>query len=133
MLVGGCQTTSGTGTAVRIKADPQLSLTGSIMVPDGPGPFPAVVLMHGCDNLDPMLRQSLRDHAWHLVDAGYVTLIVESLAPRRLRTLGCTGQDAVAASHYRMHDAIHALRFLRSQSTVDSERIFVMEECCKAL
>lgn len=103
------------------------------MAPEGRGPFPAAVLLHGCDSLGPIVRRSLRDHARHLVQACFVTLIFDSPAPERFRIHGSTGQDAVAASHRRTHDAGDALRFLRSQPNVDCQHNFLMEECCEAL
>ncbi|MYD95048.1 MAG: alpha/beta hydrolase fold domain-containing protein [Chloroflexi bacterium] len=126
LLTVGCQATSGTGSAVQIEVDPRLTLTGTLAAPEGPGPFPAVVLMHGCNGLDPEVRRALEDHARHLVEAGFVTLILDSLTPRRVRPHVCNGQDSVPASDYRVRDAFQALQFLRSQPDVDGERVFLM-------
>ena len=46
--------------------------------PDGSGPFPAVVLMHGCSGL----HQTTARWAAILNDAGYATLILDSFGPR---------------------------------------------------
>ena len=126
LLVAGCQTTSGTGSTVQIEVDPRLTLTGALDAPEGPGPFPAVVLMHGCNGLDREALRALKDHSRHLVQAGFVTLILDSLTPRRVRPHVCNGQDSVPATDYRINDAFQALRFLRAQPNVDGERIYLM-------
>ena len=58
-----------------------LILTGRLNKPDGEGPFPAIVLLHGCGGIQPK-----RDHRWaeRLSGWGYVTLQVDSFWPRGL-------------------------------------------------
>jgi dienelactone hydrolase len=76
--------------------------------PEGVGPFPAVVLMHGCHGVSASTRQWagwFRDH-------GYVALIVDSWAPRKIRE--------------RFDDAVGALRWLHAQSYVDRRRVGVI-------
>jgi hypothetical protein len=48
-----------------------LQLRGSLYRPDGPGPFPAVVALHGCGGIRPRLHQwAATLHQW-----GYVVLL----------------------------------------------------------
>ena len=46
----------------------------------GPGPFPAVVLMHTCGGVKN--AQNTKQHAQELLKAGYVVLVVDSFGPR---------------------------------------------------
>ena len=55
-------------------------LTGVLRKPGGPGPFPAVVLMHGCGGIQPGNEIWASD----LTTWGYVTLLVDSFTPRGL-------------------------------------------------
>ena len=95
---------------------PHTEATGSLAVPEGDGPFPAVVLMHGCSGLDPEVRKGNDVHVQHLVSEGFATLILDSFGPRRLGDVVCNeGEEEMEAFRYRQRDAVSALRFLRSQ------------------
>src|SRR5512140_1480438 len=63
-----------------------LNLTGRLKNPGGVGPFPAVVLLHGCGGIS-----QRRDHRWaeRLTGWGYVTLQVDSFGLRGLSSV-CT-------------------------------------------
>lgn len=106
---------------------PYTEAAGSLAVPEGDGPFPAVVLMHGCAGLDPEVRKGNDVHVRHLVSEGFVTLVLDSFGPRRLGDVVCNeGNEMWAAYRYRQRDAVSALRFLRSQPFVDGDNIFLM-------
>ena len=63
--------------------------TPTLVLPAGPGPFPAVVQLHGCAGLE---AQSFRWARW-LADRGYVALVVDSFG-RAAREGDCrTGPD----------------------------------------
>ena len=47
--------------------------------PDGAGPFPAVVGLHGCAGMHDTTKQKLADE---FVGRGYVVLLVDSYATR---------------------------------------------------
>jgi poly(3-hydroxybutyrate) depolymerase len=66
------RTVSFKGTAADI-IEGSLNLTGRLTKPEGKGPFPAVVLLHGCGGMQPR-----RDDRWsdRLSRWGYVTLQV---------------------------------------------------------
>ena len=95
-----------------------VSLQGYLRRPAGPGPFPAVVLMHGCgggaEEVD--WNWGVRIAAW-----GYVTLTIDRHAPRGLKNACGTGlhPDVYA-------DADRALDFLARQPHVDPQRVFVV-------
>jgi dienelactone hydrolase len=98
---------------------PPVELTGLLYRPDGPGPFAAVVLLHGCSGI---IRT---ENAWasELQKMGYVALIVDSFRPRGHSEI-CTDFRRVSRRE-RVLDAYGALRWLRAQRFVDPGRIAV--------
>jgi len=101
-----------------------LSLMGLLRKPDGDGPFPAVVLLHGCGGINPQ-----RDDRWieKLLNLGYVTLQIDSFKPRGISSV-CTysGNDALDILQRRVVDAYDAKRFLAGKPFVDRKRIALM-------
>ena len=93
------------------------ALQGYLRLPDGPGPSPAVVLLHGCGGgwrgIDERWGKLLA--AW-----GYVTLTVDSFGTRGI-TNTCTGPPPPT-----LYDAYRALNFIVGQSSVDPSRVAVM-------
>jgi dienelactone hydrolase len=89
--------------------------------PEGAGPFPAVVLLHGCGGVSPST------HAWAgwLRDEGYVALIVDSWTPRGIPDR-CGGDVPELPPTERFDDLIGALRHLQARAWVDRERIGVI-------
>jgi|SRR5215207_1489101 dienelactone hydrolase len=93
------------------------ALQGYLRLPVGPGPSPAVVLLHGCGGgwrgVDERWGKLLA--AW-----GYVTLTVDSFGTRGI-TSACTGPPPPT-----LYDAYRALNFIVGQSSVDPSRVAVM-------
>ena len=121
--LAACQT-SGTTTSIAT-GEPGVSVASWLGKPDGDGPFPAVVLTHGCSGLqrDTSHRtvwRGLARHAAFLNENGYVTLIVDSFGPRRI-TDGC--QTGLKYTSIQMEDAYAAFDHLASLPFVDVERI----------
>jgi dienelactone hydrolase len=85
--------------------------------PQGSGPFPAIVYLHGCGGLSKSKRDAI---AGLMTDWGYVTLAVDSFATRGLKH-SC---DNLLSA--REGDALAALRHLSAQSFVDPQRIAVV-------
>ena len=101
-------------------------LRGLLMKPEGIGPFPAIVALHGCNG--PFNKEGAlvaREAAWAqlLTSHGYVVLFPDSFGPRDVAT-DCEGR--VRAWAERSYDAYGALRYLQTQSFVIGERIGVM-------
>ncbi len=91
--------------------------------PEGDGPFPAVVLLHGCTGTErntphQTVWRGLGRHAALLNRNGYVTLIVDSFGPRRIGR-SCAGEYA----EEQLGDAYSAFDHLASLPYVDAERI----------
>jgi dienelactone hydrolase len=95
-----------------------VTLQGYLRRPAGPGPFPAVVLMHGCgggaEEVD--WNWGVRVAAW-----GYVTLTIDRHAPRGLKTACGSGSPPGVP-----YDAHRALDFLVRQPFVDPQRVVVV-------
>jgi dienelactone hydrolase len=96
-------------------------IQGTLARPDGAGPFPAVVGLHGCAGMHDTTKQRLADD---LVARGYVILLVDSYATRGIDQ-ACTS-TAFATFVMRRPDAYGALAYLGRQSFVDPQRVAVV-------
>jgi dienelactone hydrolase len=107
------------GTSRDLSGKPAM-LTGKLTKPLGKGPFPAVVMLHGCSGI------KSREDVWaeRLASWGYVALQVDSLTPR--------GHKSVCAYPRTLHpdtrsrDAHDASSYLGGLPFVDRNRIAVM-------
>lgn len=93
-----------------------LSLQGLLMKPEGAGPFPAVVILHGCQGL---AEQSDVRWARRFNELGYAALMVDSFRPRGYLescNLNVTQSD-------RARDAYAAKRWLEKQAWTKAGRI----------
>lgn len=112
-----------------------------LFVPDGAGPFPAVVVMHGSGGLwknDNALGGVMNDHfeEWgtRFQDAGYVALFIDSYTVRgvvefanRRPAADPNLSDALCSNrHVRPLDAYSALDYLRAQPNVIDDRVALM-------
>jgi dienelactone hydrolase len=93
-------------------------IEGYLAKPDGAGPFPAVIGLHGCAGMHDTTKQRLVDE---LVARGYVILLVDSFATRGIDH-ACTS-SAFASFLTRRQDAYGALVFLARQTFVDPQRV----------
>jgi len=113
-------------TVTPVGGDVKLSAT--LFKPEGSGPFPAIVMMHGCGGPGPRNSGALWRWANELVAQGYVTLIPDSFTPRGLPKGICTGgaEGRVASGSVRAADAYGALALLRTLPFVDGKRVGLM-------
>jgi len=88
--------------------------------PAGPGPFPAVVVMHGCDGVGPHYRE----WASRLAEWGYVALLVDSFHARGHRNICNHGRRIPPEA--RAEDAEQARAWLAAQDYVWPDRIGVI-------
>jgi dienelactone hydrolase len=93
-------------------------IQGYLAKPDGAGPFPAVIGLHGCAGMHDTTKQKLVDQ---LVAWGYVILLVDSYATRGIEH-ACTS-SAFETFVKRRPDAYGALDFLARQTFVDPQRV----------
>lgn len=99
---------------------PGLPLNGRLKKPDGKGPFPAVVLMHGCGGIWRW------NDVWsdRLAGWGYVVLDVDSFGPRGKASI-CENSRAITGE-MRALDAYGAKAFLTGLPFLDPARIAVL-------
>lgn len=101
------------------------AIGGWLWRPAGPGPHPALVLLHGCGGpttASGKVNSRIVDWAGRLAAAGYVALAVDSFGPRGIRST--CGKDASRlAAGVRVDDALGALGWLRTRPFVQGDRI----------
>ena len=85
------------------------------------GPFPVVILMHGCSGLP---SAAVGGWAPELRGWGYATFVVDSFGGRGLREV-CTDSLRLTANH-RIADAYGALRILATHPRLAGERAALM-------
>ena len=132
--------------------DGKTQIVGYLFKPDGAGPYPAVVLLHGragaysannkadctvvaqnvsspCDAATLSKRHAMWGQYW--ADHGYVALLPDSFGPRGKAhgfgrfTHGDTDRDEVNEKTVRPLDAEGALAYLRDRKDIMPERIFL--------
>jgi dienelactone hydrolase len=104
---------------------PVLRPHDTVLKPDGAGPFPAVMVLHGC------LGVRSKDTRWaeRLRDAGYVALVVDSMTGRGKTTREdltgvCRGLSLWGST--RAADVRASLAYLRTLPDVDAARIAIV-------
>jgi dienelactone hydrolase len=102
-------------------------LDGYLFRPDGPGPYPAVVFMHGCGGLISHTTNAIvsREMDWQrrLVATGFVVLMVDGFTPRDTTEI-CSRTGFKEWLYLRRPgDAYAALLYLQSQPFVARDRI----------
>lgn len=116
-------TLSGCATSVSFQsADQTTTVAGTLFKPDGSGPFPAVVLLHGCGGIRPHFVQ----WAGAIRDMGYVALLVDSFRPRGISSICANSQTMASMTRDRVADAYGALRHLKGLPFVDGDRVVLM-------
>ena len=103
---------------IRSAVIPGDRIQGYLAKPDGAGPFPAVIALHGCGGMPDTTKRKLADE---LVSWGYVILLVDSFATRGI-VHACTG-GVLDIAGKRRSDAYGALAFLAGQTFVDPQRV----------
>jgi dienelactone hydrolase len=108
------------------------ALPGTLTLPKGGGPFPALVLVHGSgpndrdETIGP--NKPFRDIAWGLAGRGIAVLRYE----KRTRMHGpkIVADRAIAASftvkEETIDDALDAVRLLQATAGIDPKRVFVL-------
>jgi dienelactone hydrolase len=119
-LLAGCAALTARQTVRFPSATPGAPVTieATLVRPAGPGPFPAVVQLHGCAGLE---AQSFRWARW-FADHGYAALVVDSFGPRGVKGDCRSGPDEPPITA-RFDDAFGALRYLQSLPEVRADRV----------
>ncbi len=120
VLAAGCAT-ARVGLPVRfdnVTPGAPLAIDATLVLPEGSGPFPAVVQLHGCAGVE---AQSFRWARW-FADHGYAALVVDSFRPRGIKGDCRTGPDEPPITA-RFDDAVGALRYLQGRPDIRGDRV----------
>ena len=111
---------------ITLTADP-IPVGGTLTLPVGSGPWPAVILLPGGGPFDrdetSGLNKPLKDIAWGLASRGVAVLRFDLVSYQRPELAAAPG--FTMSQEYVPH-ALAAVRLLHQQSAVDSERIYVL-------
>lgn len=105
------------------------ALSGTLTMPTGQGPFPAVILIHGSgpqdrdETIGP--NKPFRDLAWGLASRGIAVLRYEKRTKQYAAKL--MAQNAtITVREETIDDALAAVALLRKTKGIDARRIFVL-------
>lgn len=106
----------------------KIFLRAELSKPEGEGPFPAVILMHGCGGWQPAVRYTMHSYADYMVSHGFAVLNLDSFGPRRYSGgKVCESFKRLKdARSYRSYDAFDAMRYLKALDFIDPNNIFLM-------
>jgi len=96
--------------------------TLTLVKPEGPGPFPTVLLLHGCGGR----RAFMDEYARVVREAGAAAVIVDSFAHRRIgrvEAMATVCSGARLQGRERAGDLFAAMAWARAQDWVDRERL----------
>jgi dienelactone hydrolase len=103
-----------------------VQLSGLMFRPLGTGPFPALVLMHGCGGMytnQGYVTASYRHWAELLALDGYVALLVDSFGARGFRSICELQKRPIRESRERADDIYAARQWLAAQPYVAGDRV----------
>lgn len=104
-------------------------LHAQLYKPDGDGPFPAVIALHGCDGLaghsEPVLPR-YRDWAEQLLKEGHAVLLPDSYGSRELGPQCRVKERRVLARRERVADIMAARQWLVQQPWAAHDRISLL-------
>jgi dienelactone hydrolase len=130
LCFGGCASTSAGLSITTTTTNGALEqIPAELLKPDGPGPFPAVVIMHDCSGLGPRSSGAPDRWAKELVTQGYVVVIPDSFTTRGHGAGVCTDPSPSRTEvnpFRRVRDAYAALAYVRTLSYVDGSRVGLM-------
>jgi len=122
LLLGSCTSTGPKDLNQELTRE---DLRLEIRKPRGQGPFPTVVIMHGCSGLTPGTRLGIEAHARHLNTHGYIAVILDSADVTGKAV--CDSFEALEfARYYRAKEAIVTFEYLKNQPGVDRQNIFLL-------
>jgi dienelactone hydrolase len=97
-----------------------LNLAGMLFMPEGEGPFPAVVMIHGAGT-------SVRDNTWYLTPADYLQKNgVVVLLPDKRGSEKSEGNWRTSSYEDLATDTVAAVEFLKTQNMVDVSKVGIM-------
>src|SRR3954471_19376433 len=102
------------------------TLHAQLFKPDGPGPFPTVIALHGCGGLNghsDQIQPRYRDWAEQLLKNGNAVLFPDSYGSRELGPQCRVKERRVLARRERVVDILASRQWLSQQPWVSQDRI----------
>ena len=105
------------------------TLPGTLTLPQGDGPFPAVVLVHGSgpndrdETIGP--NKPFRDLAWGLASRGIAVFRYEKRTKKHALKLAVI-KGSITVKEETIDDALAAVALLRKTERIDPDRVFVL-------
>jgi dienelactone hydrolase len=118
-----CWMASGAAAQVFDPAKVGGPLSGALAelhLPAGAAPVGAVVVLHGCDGIEPHYRQ----WAQRLTDWGYAALLIDSFGPRGFREV--CNRGLLVPPEAQARDAFDGAAYLRAARQVRAQRVGVI-------
>ena len=103
----------------------RIELAGSFDKPSGAGPFPVVILLHGCGGNNSYALGRSQKWAGLLHDEGYATFIIDSFSARGYST-GVCGNGRMVPADERARDIYASALALSARPDVRADRIAAM-------
>lgn len=114
---------------VEISSEGEKTLRAVLYRPEGAGPFPAVIALHGCGGLNMTsagIGARYRDWADRLIKAGYVVAFPDSYGSRGLGSQCRVRERAIRTDRERVADADAVRIWLQAQSYVKPDRVSLL-------
>ena len=130
MFLAGCgSATTGLSITTTTSNGESEQIPATVFKPDGPGLFPAVVILHDCSGLGPRSSGAPDRWARELIGWGYVVVIPDSFTTRGHGAGVCTDPSpsrTEVGPFRRVRDAYAALAYVRTLAYVDGSRVGLM-------
>ncbi len=129
-MIGAVALATAAGAAEQVDIPTADSaLPGVLFKPEGAGPFPAVVALHGCGGLvnrAGKIVSRFADWGDRLASAGLVVLFPDSFSSRGLKGQCRVRERRVRSSRERVADALAARHWLQGQSFAKTDHVSLM-------
>ena len=106
------------------------ALPGTLTVPDGSGPFPGLVLVHGSgpndrdETIGP--NKTFKDLAWGLASKGIAVLRYDKRTLTHIKQLTPDLVEKMTAKEEVIDDALLAVKLMRQTKDIDPKRVFYL-------
>ncbi|MFG5860587.1 dienelactone hydrolase family protein [Metapseudomonas sp. CR1201] len=104
-------------------AEQRLAPHLSLFTPEGSGPFPTVLVFHGCNGQSALFMRNVK--SWLLI-AGYAVMFVDSHAARGIKDWRPVCDGKRLWGNERAIDVYAALALARRNPAIDSERLALL-------
>ncbi len=114
---------------VRFPACDGTPLSGIVAFPEGEGPFPGLIALHGCSGLwteSHRLKSREADWAKRLTGAGYAVFFPDSFSARGVRSICSKVDRPILPERERVRDAYDALLWFQGQPEVRADRVALL-------